>query len=130
MENTLQREITMEELAEASGLSVEEATEAIDLYGMRFLRSLYSDDGELAIPADNALDWRNVELDQVIDTVFLEELTEDIPDVESRIMRLYYEEDLTQVVIAEMLGLTQIQVSRILAKAIKDCRAKCTGEEY
>jgi RNA polymerase sigma-B factor len=63
------------------------------------------------------------------DRVALEQLMRDLTTREREILRLRFEEDLTQAEIGERVGLSQMHVSRILRTTIDRLRRRAEGDE-
>ena len=125
LSRTLRRSPRVGELAEAMGTSQEEVLEAIHAANAHDTVSLDtprpSSDGESDTYADTM-----GEDDERLD------LAEYLADVESKIsslsdrdrllLRLRFAEDMTQTEIAERIGVSQMQVSRLLRRAIGQLR--------
>ena len=122
---TLGRSPAPREVAEATGLTVEEVVEALDAataYAPTALdaprRSDEGEDGSLADvvgEVDGA--YEVVELGATL-TPALRQL----PERERQILRLRFDEDLTQSEIAERIGISQMHVSRLLRRALERLR--------
>jgi RNA polymerase sigma-B factor len=112
----LERSPTVAELAEAAGVEEEdvlEALEAANCYRPAALEGLSSagDPAERVRLVDDDLETAD-------DRVILLPLLAQLPRQQQRIVYLRYFEDLTQAEIAEELGVSQMQVSRLLARSI------------
>jgi len=62
-----------------------------------------------------------------LDKMLLRGAIEDLPERERKIIVLRYFRDMTQSEVAEKIGVSQVQVSRIENKIIKEFREKLTG---
>ena len=62
-----------------------------------------------------------------LDKMLLRVAIEDLPERERKIIVLRYFRDMTQSEVAEKIGVSQVQVSRIENKIIKEFRGKLTG---
>ena len=62
-----------------------------------------------------------------LDKMLLRVAIEDLPERERKIIVLRYFRDMTQSEVAEKIGVSQVQVSRIENKIIKEFREKLTG---
>ena len=72
------------------------------------------------LPAeDNQDDW--------LDKMLLRSAINDLPERERKIIVLRYFRDMTQSEVAEKIGVSQVQVSRIENRIIKEFREKLTG---
>lgn len=124
----LNREPTIEELSEYSGISSEEivfATESVS--GMQYLYdTIHQDDGAPVLLIDKISE--NSEEDrEIIDKIALKEALKNL-DVKSRqVIMLRYFKDKTQIQVAKMLGISQVQVSRIEKKVLKIMKERLSG---
>ena len=117
----------VKEIAEKFGL--DEAETVFVMGSAKMPVSLYSGadykDGserELieTLPAsDDSEEW--------LDKMLLRVAIEDLPERERKIIVLRYFRDMTQSEVAEKIGVSQVQVSRIENKIIKEFREKLTG---
>ncbi|APM40397.1 RNA polymerase sporulation sigma factor SigF [Clostridium kluyveri] len=119
----LNREPTIEELAEYSGVKTEElifATESTN--SLQYLYdTIHQDDGSPVLLIDKISENPKEDV-EVIDRIALKEALRNL-DVKSRqIIMLRYFKDKTQVQVAKMLGINQVQVSRIEKKVLKTMR--------
>jgi RNA polymerase sporulation-specific sigma factor len=119
----LDRVPTIEELAEYSGINKEDiimATESV--YGLQYLYdTIHQDDGSPVLLIDKLSE--NADEDgELVDKLALKEALKSL-DVKSRqIIMLRYFKDKTQIQVAKMLGISQVQVSRIEKKVLKQMR--------
>jgi RNA polymerase sigma-B factor len=110
-----ERSPTVAELAEAAGVEEEdvlEALEAANCYRPTALEAAASGD-----PAER-VSLVDSDLESADDRVLLLPLLEQLPRDQQRIVYLRYFEDLTQAEIAREMGISQMQVSRLLARSI------------
>lgn len=119
----LDRVPTVEELSEYSGVNKEDiilATESV--YGMQYLYdTIHQDDGSPVLLIDKLSEDAD-EDKEIIDKLALKEALKNL-DVKSRqIIMLRYFKDKTQIQVAKMLGISQVQVSRIEKKVLKQMR--------
>lgn len=116
----LQREPTIEELSSFSGVSAEDIVFASEsANGLQYLYdTIHQDDGAPVLLIDKLSE--NYEEDsEIVDKIALKEALKNL-DVKSRqIIMLRYFKDKTQVQVAKMLGISQVQVSRIEKKVLK-----------
>jgi RNA polymerase sigma factor for flagellar operon FliA len=114
---SLEPPVTPEQLAERSGLSVDEIVECLE--AMRFIKpDRWSD---LADVIDQS--WRGpsdlpeelVEREEMVTLVA--DLIQQLPERERLTLTLYYSEELNLAEIGEVLGLSESRVSRLLASA-------------
>ena len=116
----LGRAPTTTEIAESAGVlpdDILEAGEAGTLYRLSSLDSQRPDaDGEPTVATIGSPD---PELQIVDERMAVEELLSLLPDREQHIVYLRYFEGLTQAEIAERIGISQMHVSRLLAKSLE-----------
>jgi len=125
----LGRAPTGRELARATGVSIEEIVETLEAARARGSASLDhpagpDQDGTLAasIGAEDA-QYRMVE-----NMVLAEDLLSELTPREQQIVRLRFEQDLTQSEIGELVGCSQMQVSRIMRAALDQLSASAAAE--
>jgi len=121
LESTLGRPPTAAELAGRLGASVEEVLEArvaaTARYGVSLDRPAGGDeDSEATIGARFGVD--DHELDRVEDDVTVQRLMSHLDEREREILRLRFQEDMTQAEIGERLGVSQMHVSRLIRRSI------------
>lgn len=119
METELGREITVSELAQAAGVTIEEvamceqATQAAD--------SLQREVGEDGSALGELLGDDGIE-EQVTTRLALREAIAALPEREAQVIALRYGRSLTQQQCARILGVSQVQVSRLERRAIARMR--------
>lgn len=108
-------EPTIEQVAEMAGTNVTDAVFILD--SVRYPVSLYaeSDDDGLVL-MDRIADKQTV--DDEIDKHLLKELIDQLPERDKKIIILRYYRDKTQSEIAEELGVSQVQISRLESKIL------------
>ncbi|MGR1082937.1 SigB/SigF/SigG family RNA polymerase sigma factor [Olegusella massiliensis] len=133
----LQHSPSVEELAEHVSATVDEVLEAMEsssAYNSVPLESGKNEDDESAAVID-----RYVTIDQDLegsdDRMLLEQVMTDFSPRERDIVRMRFVEGLTQVEIAEKLGISQVQVSRLLRRTLSkmqeriEAKPKGTSED-
>lgn len=117
------REPTLEEIAEETGISREELVLAMEASAdvESFSQTVYSGDGTPVLLQDRVPD-RQDRNEELLNRMLLTQLLELLEDSEQEIIRLRYFEDMTQVKVAERLGMTQVQVSRAEKRILKKLR--------
>ena len=65
--------------------------------------------------------------EDMLDRMLLKEAIENLPERDKKIIVLRYFRDMTQSEVAERIGVSQVQVSRIENRIIKDFREKLSG---
>ena len=125
LEFSLGREPTLEELAREVGASREEV--AASLEAGAEVESIYrpmSRDDENGGCLLDKLAEQTSENDQLLNRIVLEELLNTLSPQERQIITARYFENKTQTVIANSLGISQVQVSRLEKKILKEMRER------
>ena len=121
----LARAPTAAELADRLDCTVEQLLEARDAAGANHMSSLdapvASDDGEGASLAD-LLGEADAGLAHVERALTVDAALERLDERERTILRLRFEEELTQAAIGERVGLSQMHVSRLIRQALTTLR--------
>jgi len=115
------------ELVDVTGLDLDQVIEALDASASYHASSIYasastgSSEGQtladrLMAPGD-AIAKREAQMT-------VESLLETLPEREQRIVRLRFEDERTQREIAEIIGVSQMHVSRLIRKSLKDLRER------
>lgn len=118
------REPNVEEIATEFGIEKEEVIYALDSSHMPVsLYDKYDDDGKNLIEKLPSNDNQ----DDVIDKIVLRDCIKDLNDREKLIIYLRYYKDRTQSDIARIIGISQVQVSRIESKVIAKMREALCG---
>ncbi len=115
----LDREPTLSELSEATGLTVEEIAAAETATGSA--QSLENKTGEDGFSLEQVLSVGNPEED-MIEHISLMQAIESLEERDRTVIALRYFHGLTQERVARMIGVSQVQVSRIEKKALKRLR--------
>ncbi|GFP77062.1 RNA polymerase sporulation sigma factor SigF [Clostridium fungisolvens] len=121
----LDREPTIEELAEYSGIDKEEIVFALEsANSMQYLYdTIHQDDGSPVLLIDKIAE--NGEEDaEMVDRLALKEALKSLEPKSRQIILLRYFKDKTQIQVAKMLGISQVQVSRIEKKVLQQMRKK------
>ena len=108
------------------GIAYEDAVMAVAAAGEveSLSKPVYEGDGkEIALmdqlaarSADNT--WEDAEKNRLVDRMLLKQLIDELPEQEKILIRLRYYEDQTQAQIAQKLGISQVQVSRMEKKIL------------
>lgn len=121
----LKREPTIEELSRYSDINKEEIIMAIEsTNNLHYLYdTIHQDDGAPVLLIDK------ISEDSIYDTsmddkIILKELLKSLDPKSRQIIFLRYFKDKTQIQIARMLGISQVQVSRIEKKVLKSLKEK------
>ncbi|ERI90738.1 RNA polymerase sigma-F factor [Clostridiales bacterium oral taxon 876 str. F0540] len=124
----LDRDPTIEELSQYSGVSTEEIIFALEsANGMQYLYdTIHQDDGSPVLLIDKLSE--NFEEDnEIVDKLALKEALSNLDNKSRQIIMLRYFKDKTQVQVAKMLGISQVQVSRIEKKVLKLMKERLSG---
>ncbi len=118
-------EPTINELAIAIDVPVEDLVLALD--ADREVESLYStvyqNDGKSVYLIDK-LELKNDNQENLVDSIVLRDIIENLEPREKEIINLRYFEDKTQSQVAKIIGVSQVQVSRIEKKVLTKIREK------
>lgn len=121
----LGREPTLEEIAEEVGITCEELAVALESAAEveSLHKTIYQGDGT-AICLMDKLEEENHEDEKMLNRMVLKQLLKELEPEERKIimMRYYYEQ--TQTQIAECMGISQVQVSRLEKRILKRMREK------
>lgn len=119
------REPTINEIAKESGLSVEEVVMATEAeYKMDSIYDpVYRNDGKELMLMDT-IGKEDKENEALLNHMLLQQLLQELTETESILIRMRYFQDKTQVEVAEHLGISQVQVSRMEKKILLSMRAK------
>jgi RNA polymerase sigma-B factor len=118
MAQALGRNPTPAEIARNLDIAVEEVIEAIAANSAFHWESLVEPDPESGLVLADAIPGEPDLAPSANDAVELTRGLELLPEREREIVRLRFYEDLTQAEIADLLGISQMHVSRLLAKAL------------
>ncbi|WP_026884404.1 RNA polymerase sporulation sigma factor SigF [Clostridium akagii] len=124
----LNRDPTLEELSKYSGLNVEEillATESSN--SLQYLYDvIHQDDGSPVMLIDKLSETENSD-DEVLDKIALKDVLSNLDKKSRQVIILRYFKDKTQIQVAGMLGISQVQVSRIEKKVLKVMKERLSG---
>lgn len=119
------REATVEEISREIGaakedivLAMESSAEVESLY-----KTIYQGNGN-AISLMDKLEWEANPNEALLDHMVLDELLGKLESKERTLIRLRYFEDKTQVQVAAVMGMTQVQVSRFEKKILQKLRGR------
>lgn len=122
----LNREPTLEEVAQEAVLEVEEVVLAMEanIQVESIYKSVYQNDGNEIFMVDQLADEKSNEHEKVIDHLVIRQLLEDLSEDEQQLIILRYYQDKTQTEVARVLGISQVQVSRLEKKILLNMRQK------
>ncbi len=125
LEKELNREPTVEEIAQAAGVSVEDllmATEAAaEIESLQ--KVIYQGDGA-EISLQDKLPERENAQEQALVRLFLVVILQYLEPDERKLIYMRYFRNMTQTQVAKKLGVSQVQVSRMEKKILKIMRRK------
>ncbi len=114
---------TIDELANMLNVSNEDVILALDV--TRDVESLYQSanksDGSTVYLLDK-VPSKNDDEEKIIDNLALNQVIERLPDKEREIIKLRYFQDKTQCEVAKIIGVSQVQVSRLEKKVLLTMR--------
>ncbi len=116
----LGREPTLSEISRQSGLTPEEIATAENATAS--VESIHRELGEDGFSLESILSDSNAE-DAWMDKIALQQAVEKLPEREALVIKLRYYHELTQDRVAKVLGVSQVQVSRIEKKSLQDLRS-------
>lgn len=122
----LNRNPTLEELSEYSGVSVEDILFASESSNnLQYLYDvIHQDDGAPVMLIDKIGEGQS---EDMLDRLTLKEVLVKLDNKSRQVILLRYFKDKTQIQVAKMLGISQVQVSRIEKKVLKIMREKLSG---
>jgi RNA polymerase sporulation-specific sigma factor len=119
----LDREPTIHEIAAGLDLPIEEIAEALeastDIESLNAV--IHQGDGK-PITLEDKIDKHPEQANNMIDSIILGQIIESLQPIEKDIIQFRYYEDRTQTEIADLLGISQVQVSRIEKRILKKMR--------
>ncbi len=119
LKNTLHREPSIQEIAEAVGSEPEEIVLALEASRMpaSIYDVVYEDDDNPILLIDK-VSRDDTQMSQIVDRVALKDVLSKLDERDRYIILMRYFHDRTQSDIAEELGISQVQVSRIEKKVL------------
>lgn len=132
LQSSLGREPTLQEIGEEADLSREEIVLAMEatMEVESIYAAVYQDDGSEMYLVDRVADNGNgsvgslfggaedYEKERLLNHMLLKQLMEALPDRERTLIQLRYFQNRTQVEVAGILGISQVQVSRLEKKIL------------
>ena len=129
--NQLQRSPSVDEVAERVGASVDEVLEAMEsssAYSSVPLEGGSSSEDEESASVIDHYVTEDADLAASDDRIVLEEAIADFSPREQEVIHMRFVEGLTQVEIADRLGVSQVQVSRLLRRTLRRIQEKIDPE--
>ncbi len=120
----LGRDATLNEIAKALELTIEEVVMALDanVEVESLYKSVYQNDGNEIYLVDKVADKNENTYNDILNHVLLEELMKQLDEVQKKLITLRYYQDKTQTEVAKILGISQVQVSRMEKKLLLKMR--------
>lgn len=119
--NIFGREPTIGELSQHTGLTTEEI--ALAENATAEVESIHKESGEEGFTLENVLTDTESE-DRMVEKIALRQAISDLPERERTVIQLRYFHGLTQDRVARVMGVSQVQISRIEKKAIQNLRER------
>lgn len=124
IEKELGREPSLKEIAEMLGMPPEEVAMTMDSAAEveSLYRTVYQSEGTDISLIDKIPEKENAE-EHLLNRIFLEEILGKLESSDRRLLYMRYFQDQTQTQIAEQLGVSQVQVSRMEKRILKKLRS-------
>ncbi|HJF44300.1 SigB/SigF/SigG family RNA polymerase sigma factor [Thermophilibacter provencensis] len=129
--NQLQRSPSVAEIADYLGASVDEVLEAMESSSAYSSVPLEGGGSSDDVEAPSVIDHyatEDADLAATDDRIVLEQAVADFSPREREVVKMRFEDGLTQVEIAERLGVSQVQVSRLLRRTLRRIQDKIDPE--
>ena len=122
----INREPTLQEVSKEAGLTTEEVILAMEanVQVESIYQSVYQNDGNEIYMVDQLADKGKDEQEKMLNHLVIKQLIEGLPETEQKLIRLRYYQDKTQTEVAKMLGISQVQVSRMEKKILLGLRER------
>ena len=122
----INREPTLQEVSKEAGLTIEEVILAMEanVQVESIYQSVYQNDGNEIYMVDQLADKGKDEQEKMLNHLVIKQLIEGLPETEPKLIRLRYYQDKTQPEVAKMLGISQVQVSRMEKKILLGLRER------
>ena len=122
----INREPTLQEVSKEAGLTIEEVILAMEanVQVESIYQSVYQNDGNEIYMVDQLADKGKDEQEKMLNHLVIKQLIEGLPETEQKLIRLRYYQDKTQTEVAKMLGISQVQVSRMEKKILLGLRER------
>lgn len=123
LEKELGKEPGLEEIAKEAELSVKEAVMALESGAEveSLHKIIYQGDGTDISLMDRLEEKKNGQ-DAALNRIFLDEILQKLDGTERRLIFMRYFKDMTQTEIASELGISQVQVSRMEKRILKELK--------
>ena len=124
----LNRDPTLMEVAGETALSMEDVVMAMEanVQVESIYKSVYQNDGNEIYLVDQLADERRDEQEKVLNHMVVKQLIGELSEMEQKLIVLRYYQDKTQTEVAGLLGVSQVQVSRLEKRILLSLRKKMT----
>jgi RNA polymerase sporulation-specific sigma factor len=128
LNNRFGREPSIDEIAEELGITVEEIVMALESNAEveSLYKTIHQGDGNPIFLIDK-LERSEDENERMLDKIALREIIKNLNPKEKEIIVLRYFKDKTQTEIANQIGISQVQVSRLEKKILSQIKAKLSS---
>ena len=125
LQEILQREPTLEELADKKQIEKEELVMALEASGEveSLYKPVYQKDGN-EVPLLEKLEEKESQEEKVLNKMLLSKLLEELDKEERQLIYMRYFANKTQMEIGQALGISQVQVSRMEKRILKRMRER------
>lgn len=122
----LNREPTLEEVAGEAGLTTEEVILAMEanVQVESIYQSVYQNDGNEIYMVDQLADKGKDEQESMLNHLVVKQLIGGLSETEQKLIILRYYQEKTQTEVARILGISQVQVSRMEKKILLGLRER------
>ncbi len=124
------REPSIDEVAKEAFLTVEEVVLAMEanVQVESIYKSVYQSDGNELFMVDQLADESGNAHEEVLNHLLVNQLLNGLGKEEQKLIILRYYQDKTQMEVAKVLGISQVQVSRLEKKILLGMRQKMKGD--
>lgn len=123
----LGREPTVQELARALDMASDEVLATLEAMQtpVSMQEALYQDDGDPVLLEERLTEEGTGE--KMLEKLALKEVIDKLPERDRQLLHLRFFADKTQMQVAEILGISQVQVSRLERQALQNLRKLLSG---
>lgn len=123
LEKENNKEPTIEELSERTGISVGDIITALecDVQYESIERKIYENEGR-DVTLEESISSGRDDVGELIDNIFLKQMLDTLEEKDRKLINMRYFEGMNQTQIAKVLGISQVQVSRLEKKILLNMR--------
>lgn len=127
----LGREPSVDEVAGETSLAVEDVVLALEanVQVESIYKSVYQNDGNEIFMVDQLADKNGSAHEEVLNSLLIHQLLSGLGEEEQKLIILRYYQDKTQTEVAKMMGISQVQVSRMEKRILLGMRQKVMEEK-